>query len=108
MSRDLAAAPFAHRLENWGNASRGVYDPVDAARVTNAWLTLHPRHREMLRMVYLWHARREVVCRRLRIPRGPAQRFDLELAAARSALAQALAGGNQEINTSGLPPAGDQ
>ncbi|SEA60200.1 hypothetical protein [Paraburkholderia sartisoli] len=93
MSRDLAAAPFARRLENWGNASRGAYDPVDAARVTNAWLTLHPRHREMLRMVYLWQAGREVVCRRLRIPRWPAQRFDLELAAARSALGQALAAG---------------
>lgn len=108
MSRDLAAAPFARRLENWGNASRGAYDPVDAAHVTNAWMTLHPRHRKMLRMVYLWHAGREVVCRRLRIPRWPAQRFDLELEAARSALAQALAGGNQEIDTGTLPPAGDQ
>ncbi|MBB4515419.1 MULTISPECIES: hypothetical protein [Paraburkholderia] len=92
MSRDLASAPLARRLENWGNASRGAFDPVDAARITKAWRTLHLRHRDMLRMVYLWHARREVVCRRLCIPRRPAQCFDLELAAARAALARALAG----------------
>jgi hypothetical protein len=94
MSRDLALAPLRRRLENWGNASRGAYDAVDAARITKAWQTLHIRHRDMLRMVYLWHARREVVCRRLRIPRSPAQCFELELAAARAALARALEGAN--------------
>ena len=108
MSRDLAATTLASRLENWGNTSRGTYDPVDAARVTKAWQTLHPRHREMLRMVYLWHACSEVVCRRLRIPRRPAQRFELELAAASLALAQALAGNNQKVGTSDLPPAGEK
>ncbi|CAN7452544.1 hypothetical protein LJR034_002868 [Caballeronia sp. LjRoot34] len=108
MSRDLAAAPLARRLENWGNTSRGAYDPLDAARLTKAWQTLHPRHREMLRMVYLWHARREVVCRRLYIPWRPAQPFELELAAARLALAQALAGNSQETGTGGLPSAGEE
>lgn len=93
MSRDLASAPLRQRLENWGNASRGAYDPVDAARITKAWQTVHPRHRDLLRMVYLWHARREVVCRRLRIPRRPAQCLELELAAARAALARVLDGG---------------
>jgi hypothetical protein len=101
MSRDLTDAPLARRLENWGSASRGAYDPVDAARVMKAWQTLHPRHRDMLRMVYLWHAGREVVCRRLRIPRRPAQRFELELAAARSALALALAGSRQGVASLG-------
>ena len=96
MSRDLASARLRRRLENWGNASRGAYDPVDAARITKAWQTLQVRHRDMLRMVYLWHARREVVCRRLRIPRRPAQCFELELAAARAALARVLDGGNQD------------
>ncbi|MBB5466731.1 hypothetical protein HDG32_002849 [Paraburkholderia sp. CI2] len=105
MSRDLAEAPLARRLENWGNVSRGAYDPIDAALVMKAWQTLHPSHREILRMVYLWHADREVVCRRLRIARRPAQRFDLELAAARLALAQALAGRMKEVGASGLPPA---
>lgn len=95
MSRDLTSAPLVRRLENWGNAARGAYDAVDAARITKAWQTLHPRHRDVLRMVYLWHAGREVVCRRLRIPRRPAQRFELELAAARAALARALDGGGQ-------------
>ncbi|WP_028203767.1 hypothetical protein [Paraburkholderia nodosa] len=90
MSRDLARAPLHRRLENWGNASRGAYDPVDAARITNAWQTLQPRHREILRMVYVWHAAHEVICRRLHIPRRPAQRFELALAAARAALARAL------------------
>lgn len=90
MSRDLASGTLGQRLANWGNATRGAYDPVDAARITKAWETLHPRHRDMLRMVYLWHASQEVVCRRLRIPRRPAQRFALELAAAHAALALAL------------------
>ncbi|CAB3786351.1 hypothetical protein [Paraburkholderia fynbosensis] len=96
MSRDPASPPLHRRLENWGNASRGAYDPVDAARITKAWQTLHPRHRDMLRMVYLWHASHEIICRRLRIPRRPAQRFELELSAARTALARALESGNQD------------
>jgi hypothetical protein len=107
MSRDPGAVPLARRLDNWGNTSRGAYDPVDAARVTKAWQTLHPRHREMLRMVYLWHARREVVCRRLRIPQRPAQRFELELVAARLELAQALAN-SPRLGNIGLPPAGER
>jgi hypothetical protein len=96
VSRDLASAPLHQRLENWGNASRGAYDPVDAGRISKAWQSLHVRHRDVLRMVYLWHARRDVVCRRLRIPRRPAQCFELELAAARTALARALDGGDQD------------
>lgn len=90
MTRDLASAPLARRLENWGSTTRGAHDPADAARVTKAWRTLQPRHRDILRMVYLWHASREVICRRLRIPRRPAQCFELEFAAARTALARAL------------------
>lgn len=108
MSRDLASAPLRRRLENWGNASRGAYDPVDAARITRAWQTLHVRHRDMLRMVYLWHARREVVCRQLRIPRRPAQCLELELAAARAALARALDGGNQDRDGDGSPQDGSR
>lgn len=103
MSRDLASAPLARRLENWGNGARGAYDPVDAARITKAWETLHPRHRDMLRMVYLWHADQAVICRRMRIPRRAAQRFALELAAARAALARALGTANQDRGT-GSPP----
>ncbi|WP_175104063.1 hypothetical protein [Pararobbsia alpina] len=79
------------RLLNWGRSSRGVFDATDAARVTLAWRTLASRHREMLRMVYLWHANREVVCRRLKIPRRPPHLFALELEAARSALDRSLA-----------------
>lgn len=103
MSRDLASAPLGRRLANWGNAARGAYDPVDAARITKAWETLHPRHRDMLRMVYLWHADQEVVCRRLRIPLRPTQRFALELETACSALARALETGRQDRGT-GSPP----
>lgn len=99
MSRNMATAPLGLRLANWGNAARGVYDRVDAARITKAWETLHPRHRDMLRMVYLWHANREVICRRLRIPRRPAQRFALELAAAHAALARALETENLDRDT---------
>ncbi|MDN7179361.1 hypothetical protein M0D69_15420 [Caballeronia sp. SEWSISQ10-4 2] len=79
------------RLANWGRSNRGAFDANDAVRLTRAWRTLMPHHREILRMVYLWHANREVVCRRLRITRHPPHLFELELAMARSALARALA-----------------
>ncbi|WP_213297173.1 hypothetical protein [Paraburkholderia sacchari] len=101
MSRELARAPLMQRLENLGNASRGAYDPVDAARITRAWHTLHPRHLDLLRMVYLWHAGREVVCRRLRIPRRPPELFEQELAAASAALARALEGDARERSALG-------
>jgi hypothetical protein len=91
MSIDRDRDPLGRRLENWGNSGRGAYDSVDAARVTRAWQTLQPGYQEMLRMVYLWHAHREVVCRRLGIARRPPRRYELELAAAQSALARALA-----------------
>jgi hypothetical protein len=79
------------RLLNWGRSSRGAFDAADAAQITQAWRSLASRHQELLRMVYLWHASREVVCRRLKIPRRPPHLFELELEAARSALSRALA-----------------
>jgi hypothetical protein len=78
------------RLDNWASASRGRYDPIDAARVEKAWQRLAPRHRDMLRMVYLWRAGRDVICRRLQIPRSPWSRYELELASAKQALASQL------------------
>ncbi|MDS0858624.1 hypothetical protein NUV25_13000 [Burkholderia pseudomultivorans] len=84
------------RLRNWGQSNRGAYEPVDAARVTRAWRTLSPRHRDFLRMVYLWHASRDVVCRRLKIVRQPRHFYDLELNAARCALARALEAGEAQ------------
>lgn len=93
-NRDRDPDTLERRLDNWGNAGRGAYDAVDAAGVTHAWRTLQPRHRELLRMVYLWRAHREVVCRRLHIPRRPSMQFDRELAAARSALVLALSATN--------------
>ncbi len=41
-------------------------------------------------MVYLWRVSREVVCRRLRIPRRPASLYELELSGARRVLAREL------------------
>ena len=78
------------RLDNWASASRGPHDPVDAVRIEQAWQRLATRHRDLLRMVYLWRAGREVVCRRLRIPRYPWCRYELELASAKRALAGLL------------------
>lgn len=90
VKHDEQSPSLDERLRNWGQSNRGAYDPSDAERVTRAWRTLQPRHREVLRMVYLWHASREVVCRRLKIVRHPRHLFDFELRAARSALARAL------------------
>jgi hypothetical protein len=78
------------RLDNWANASRGPHDPADAVRIEEAWRRLATRQRDLLRMVYLWRAGREVICRRLSIPRYPWCRFELELASAKQALANSL------------------
>ena len=79
------------RLDNWANAGRGSYDAVDAGRIELAWQRLATRQRDLLRMVYLWRAGREVVCRRLKIPRNPWNRYELELAFAKQALTSLLA-----------------
>lgn len=87
---DASRASLESRLDNWANAPRGTYDPIDAAKIEAAWRCLDPRRKELLRMVFLWHADREVVCRRLRIPRYPRSRYELELASARQALVRLL------------------
>jgi hypothetical protein len=79
------------RLDNWASANRGRHDPVNAACVEQAWRRLAPRHRDVIRMVYLWRADREVICRRLKIPRHPRHQYDLELTSAKQALAHLLA-----------------
>lgn len=79
------------RLDNWASASRGSYDPVDAQCIERAWQRLAVRHRELLRMAYLWRAGREVICRRLGIPRHPWHGYELELSSAKRALADRLA-----------------
>lgn len=91
---DTSHTSLESRLDNWANAVRGPHDSVDAAKIEAAWRYLEPRHKELLRMVYLWHAGRDVVCRRLRIPRHPRSRYDLELALAQRALARQLEKGN--------------
>lgn len=79
------------RLDNWASAGRGRYDPADAALVERAWQRLAPRQKELLRMVYLWRAGREVICRRLEIPRHPWHKYELELVAAKRNIASLLA-----------------
>ncbi len=79
------------RLDNWASAGRGPYDPADAACIEQAWRRLSVRHRDLLRMAYLWRAGREVICRRLGIPRYPWRRYELELSFAKQALAGLLA-----------------
>lgn len=87
---DAPRASLESRLDNWANAPRGPHDPIDAAKIEEAWRCLEPRHKELLRMVFLWHTGREIVCRRLKIPRHPRSRFELELASAKQALARLL------------------
>lgn len=87
---DASRTSLESRLDNWANAARGPREPIDAAKIEAAWRCLEPRHKELLRMVYLWHAGREVVCRRLQIPRYPRSLYELELASAQRALARRL------------------
>ncbi|TAL93140.1 MAG: hypothetical protein EPN73_22450 [Paraburkholderia sp.] len=79
------------RLDNWASSARGRYDAADAALVDHAWRRLAPHHKELLRMAYQWHAGREVICRRLKIPRRPWHSYELELATAKLALVNQLA-----------------
>lgn len=79
------------RLDNWASAGRGPYDPVDAGCIERAWRRLSADQRDLLRMAYLWRAGREVICRRLGIPRHPWRRYELELSSAKQALAGLLA-----------------
>jgi len=90
MDEQPARLSLDARLDNWASASRGSHDPVDAVRIEQAWGRLPTRQRDLLRMVYLWRAGREVICRRLRIPRHPWRRYELELVSAKRALARLL------------------
>ncbi|PTB19061.1 hypothetical protein C9I57_18550 [Trinickia symbiotica] len=91
MNEPRAVSSIDARLDNWASASRGRYDPIDAALVERAWQRLAPCQKELLRMAYQWRAGREVICRRLRIPRRPWHRYELELASAKQSLASLLA-----------------
>jgi len=90
MSEQIVPRSLDTRLDNWASASRGSYDPADAARIEQAWQRLATRPRELLRMAYLWRAGREVICRRLGIPRYPWSEYELELASAKQALARLM------------------
>lgn len=78
------------RLRNWAYADKAWSDAADAAIVEAAWNRLSARHRQLLRMIYVWRAGRGVICRRLRIPHQPWHRYDLEVAQAKVALARLL------------------
>jgi hypothetical protein len=91
MAELCARSSLDARLDNWANANRGSYDAVDAARIERGWQRLATRQRDLLRMVYLWRAGREVICRRLKIPRRPWCRYEFELTSAKQALERSLA-----------------
>lgn len=80
------------RLLRWGRISRsgpnGLNrdDLLEYELITKAWRRLAVPHRDMIKMVYVWQAHREIVCRRLRIARSPASIYDLALAAAGRAM----------------------
>ncbi|MBU9576280.1 hypothetical protein KTE35_27960 [Burkholderia multivorans] len=80
------------RLLRWGRVSRAGPDglsPSDLREyelITKAWRRLAVPYRDMIKMVYVWRANREVICRRLHIRRSPTTFYDLELAAARRAM----------------------
>lgn len=84
--------PIESRLLRWGRISRSGLDGLNAddlceyELITKAWRRLGIPHRDMIKMVYVWRANREIVCRRLRIKRAPASVYDLALAAARRAM----------------------
>lgn len=74
-----------------GRSVDATLDVADAAAVEAAIRRLDPRHRDLLRMLYLWNAKPEFICRRLRIKAWPARHFELETTKARRALLDLLA-----------------
>jgi hypothetical protein len=80
------------RLLRWGRISRAgsdglsMHDLREYELITKAWRRLNVPYRDMIKMVYVWRAHREIICRRLRIKRSPPSIYDLELAAARRAM----------------------
>lgn len=86
----VAGARIDGRLRNWGSRRELGQDLADAARVEQAWRQLVPLHRELLRMVYVWGANREVICRRLKVRRLPTTVLELEVAAAQRAIEKIL------------------
>ncbi|HEB3530076.1 TPA: hypothetical protein RZC51_001555 [Burkholderia cenocepacia] len=80
------------RLLRWGRISRSGADGLNTddlreyELITKAWRRLTTHHRDMIKMVYVWRAHREIVCRRLKIKRSPPSIYDLVLTAARHAL----------------------
>jgi len=84
------------RLLRWGRISRSGSDGLNAndvreyEAITKAWRRLIVPHRDMIKMVYVWRAHREIVCRRLRIARSPTSIYDLSLAAARRAFIEEI------------------
>lgn len=85
------ADPIENRLLRWGRISRSGPDGLSAQElreyelITKAWRRLFVPHREMIVMVYVWRAHREIVCRRLKIKRSPVSIYDLALSTARRA-----------------------
>jgi hypothetical protein len=80
------------RLLRWGRISRSGSDGLNAddlceyELITKAWRRLAAPHREMIKMIYVWRANREIICRRLHIRRSPASFYDLALTAAKRAM----------------------
>lgn len=90
MSKTDGTLRLDERLRNWANVDKVWSDAADAARVDGAWRRLEFRHRELLRMVYVWRADRGVICRRLKIPQRPWCRYELEVMQAKAALTRLL------------------
>jgi len=82
--------PIDERLRNWAREREHGQDLADAAKVEQAWRRLTPMHKELLRMMYVWGANREVICRRLKIPRRPITVLELKLVAAKAAIEKIL------------------
>ncbi|PRZ56002.1 hypothetical protein BX589_102203 [Paraburkholderia fungorum] len=85
------ATPIESRLLRWGRISRSGLDGLNCddlreyELITRAWRRLLKPHHDMITMVYVWRAHREIVCRRLKIKRSPAHFYDIALAAAKHA-----------------------
>jgi hypothetical protein len=65
-------------------------DETDAAEVERAWVRLMPFDKEVLRYCYIWRARPELICRKLRIKVRPTSILDLAVAHAQREIGKML------------------
>lgn len=77
-----------------GHSTQSRFDFMDSGLINDAWKKLGPRHRLLLRDLYVLNRPVHIICHELSIRYWPARHWNLELEAAQSAIS-ILVGGKE-------------